>query len=87
MKEFMKSCLSLNEYRISALIIGYFITLLTTMYQYIQTGTVDQNVQNILLTFIYIVGGIQVSNHIKEYAMTKSNNGTMRSEEGASSEK
>ncbi|MGI8315690.1 hypothetical protein [Halobacillus mangrovi] len=87
MKEFMKSCLSLNEYRISALIIGYFITLLTTMYQYIQTGIVDQNVQNILLTFIYIVGGIQVSNHIKEYAMTKSSNEAMRIEERDPSDK
>ncbi|KHE68692.1 hypothetical protein [Halobacillus sp. BBL2006] len=83
MKQLLRDCLSMNEYRISAIIVGYFITLITAMYKYIETGVVDGNVQTLLMTFISIVAGIQVTNHIKEYAITNSKNKAMMRSQNA----
>ncbi|MCA1011075.1 hypothetical protein [Halobacillus halophilus] len=69
MKQALRDCLSMNEYRISAIIIGFFITLGVTMLQYVRLGTIDMNVQNLILTFIYVIGGIQVSQHVKDIAI------------------
>ncbi|MCA0984510.1 hypothetical protein LCL89_10690 [Halobacillus yeomjeoni] len=71
MKQMLRQCLSMDEYRISAIIVGFFITLGVTMYKYAVTGIIDETVSNLLLTFIYIIAAIQVTNHVKEYAVFK----------------
>ncbi|ASF40263.1 hypothetical protein CEH05_14375 [Halobacillus halophilus] len=86
MKQALRDCLSINEYRISAIIIGFFITLGVTMFQYVRLGTIDMNVQNLILTFIYVIGGIQVSQHVKDIAIKNREDRADRADRAAQNE-
>ncbi len=67
MKKFLMQSFSADESRISAIILGFFITLIISMQQYILSGTIDENAKHLLITFVYVIGGVHVSNQVKEY--------------------
>ncbi|UOQ46052.1 hypothetical protein MUN89_09105 [Halobacillus salinarum] len=79
MKNFFIQSLSADESRISAIIIGFFITLLFAMYQYVSTGSIDENAKNLLTTFVYVIGGVHVSQHVKDYVLTRNQAGAFKS--------
>lgn len=66
MKKGFFDLISLNEARISALIIGFFVTMGFAMYQYFTASTIDSNALNLLVTLIYVIGGVQATKQVSE---------------------
>ncbi|MCA1021667.1 hypothetical protein [Halobacillus litoralis] len=71
MKKQFSDFLSIDQAKMSALILGFFIVLGFSMAQYATTGTIDINALNLLYTLIYVITGIEVSREVRKGIVEK----------------
>lgn len=64
MKEFLKSFFSVDERRISSLIVTFMITLGVALVFYSQRGDVTGNLTNILIVYICAIAGVNLPSNI-----------------------
>jgi len=63
-KSFFLSSLSVDETRISALIICLILSFLFGGYNYIVAGDITANLANIITTLIYAIAGVNITNSV-----------------------
>ena len=66
MKKGFFDLISLNEARISALILSLFVLIGFGMYQYFTLGTLDNTVAELISTLFFVVGGVQATKQVSE---------------------
>lgn len=78
--KFLKDGLSLDEFKASALVLVFVIFSIIGSYAYIATGDITTNWLELLLTFVYVIGGVNmvksVSDVIDRKKSKKDNNDT-----------
>ena len=63
-RNFLLSSLSIDEKRISALIVGLVLSLIFAGFNYIWVGDITNNLTNIITTLIYAIAGINITDSI-----------------------
>ena len=65
-REFFLSGLSIDEKRLSALILCLIVTILFGGYNYVISGDISSNLTNIITTLIYAITGVNITNSIMD---------------------
>jgi hypothetical protein len=63
--KFIKDGLSINEARISALVLGFFVAIGIGGYQVVTDGDISNNVLTLLGYLIMAIAGVNVAHQIK----------------------
>jgi len=74
MKEFLKSMFSVDERRVSTLIICLLISIVFMMVIYIKNGDITNNLKDIIITLIFCVAGINGVDIFKDIINRSNNN-------------
>ena len=73
MKDLFKGLFSIDERRISTIIVVFFVFVGVALYKYFTTDNITQGIQSIIINMIYIIGGVNVSSNVLS-AMNGNNN-------------
>jgi len=65
MKGFWKDGLSVDESKVSVLILAFIITLASCLFSYFTIGHIGDNLTKIITVLIYAVAGVNVADKIK----------------------
>lgn len=63
--------LSLDEAKVSVVAIGFVITLIFTLVMYYQKGDISDNLSEIVIAFILVIGGVNAANRISDFFMKR----------------
>ena len=58
MKKWISDFFSLNEMKTSTLIICFVVVLITTLTMWVVKGSIDSNLKDIIVAFIFTIGGV-----------------------------
>lgn len=64
MKGFLKHGLSIDEFRVSSLVVSFIIIVGFALYKYWTTGDITANVTDLIKTLGFIIGGVNAVNGI-----------------------
>lgn len=64
--KFLKDGLSMNEAKVSALVLGFFVALGFSMYNFITTGDITDNMVTLLGYLIMAITGVNVAESISK---------------------
>jgi hypothetical protein len=63
-RNFWQDGLSINETRISTLIISFIVTLIFSLYMYIAKGDISTNLMTLLTTLIWAIASVNIADRI-----------------------
>lgn len=66
MRGFWKDGLSVDESKVSILILSFVITLISCLISYFTIGHIGENLTKIIIALIYAVAGVNVADRIKK---------------------
>ena len=74
MKEWIFNLLAIKETRVSTIIVFLFIFSGFGMWQFYNTGDINENIKTLILNCLYIVGGVNITSDIVEAIKVKISN-------------
>jgi hypothetical protein len=69
--KFLKDGFSLDEFKTSSLVIMFIVFSIVAVYGYITTGDISMHWLDLLITMIYVIGGVNAVRGISEITSKK----------------
>lgn len=67
-----KDGLSIDEAKVSSLVIGFFILLIFSMVMYYVRGDLNESICNILIAMIFSIAGVNTANRVMDFIRNRS---------------
>lgn len=73
MREWISNLLAIKETRVSTIIVFLFIFSGFAMWQFFNTGDINENIKILILNTLYLIGGVNITSDIVEAIKVKIN--------------
>jgi len=73
-KEWISNLLAIRETRVSTIIVFLILFSGFGMWQFFNTGEINENIKVLILNCLYLIGGVNITSDIVEAIKTKNNN-------------